>query len=495
MPQQTASATKANARTAVAQDMRAYDFNTTTSAGNAGGTTAVCTAYIGDDTDLHVNKWILLTSGANIGEYRQVSGFTNASGTFTVRNAFTAQVANSVTFEIYTFKPSDFTLAVNKATQNNPTSLFRPYYAYVVADTIENLGRKTLGVPRDIVRALRLYMEHYPSKLLEDFFRRADSATTLGADWTAVTGTGGISSERLYSVTDANADLFEATLGEDMPDGMIDTILRGTLASTTVYRVPVPYFRMLEDRDGNRDTNNYLCLRLRATATNSGGAIDLRKVDGGTESSLSEVAVTTSDGVDYVVRVRFEGNRIRVWVDDVELIQYELQGLNLKYLDGARAGIRWDLAGAPATAARVDNIRFHKIVPFREIHDWEQSSDLRTIRVPALGNHNLLLPDRFCMVEGMAPLSLLAADTTAGSLASDTTAALQITTTEAAWRLLIALAKEQMYHMAAEVGGTWDGDESDQKLYQQGAIGASLEVAKLKATNAMRLPAPTIRRP
>lgn len=494
MPQQTASATKANARQAVAQDMRAYDFGTTTSAGNAGGTTLVASAYIGDETDLHVNKWILITSGSNNGEFRQVSAFTNASGTFTVRNAFTAQVASAVTFQIYTFKPSDFTLAVNKATRNNPDSLFRPYYGYMIADAANNAARKTLGVPRDIVRAVRLFMEDRPSRVLEDFFNRANSTTSIGGEWTATTGTWGVTSERGYSVTDANADLITYDPG-DLQDGTLEILLRGTLASATVYRVPVLCFRILEDYLGAIDTNNYLCLRLRATATNTGGAIDLRKVDGGTESSLTETAVTTSDGTDYVVRVRFEGNRIRVWVDDVELITYELQGLNLKYLEGVRVGVRWDTGGAPATAARFDNVRVHKIVPFREIHDWEQSSDLRTIRVPALGQHNLLLADRFCMIEGVAPLSLLAADTTAGALASDATAALEITTTEAAWRLLIALAKQEMYRSAAETGGTWDGEESDQALYAQKALEAAAEVSRLKATNAMPYPAPSIRRP
>lgn len=475
--------------------MRARQIGTTTSAGNAGGTTVVASAFIGDGTDLHVNKWIAPTSGTSAGQFRQVSAFTDASGTFTVRNAFSAQIASGVTFDLYTFSPLDFVKAINAAIRKSSGALFRQYQGYVITDTALNAARTGLGVPRGIVKASRLLMENTSSKVMEDHFARAASTASIGGEWTATTGTWGVTGERGYSVTDADADLI--TYDADLPDGMLEILVRGTLASATTYRAPVLCFRLLEDYLGAIDTNNYLMLRLRATATNAGGAIDLRKMDAGTESSLTEVAVTSSDGVDYIVRVRFEGSRIHVWVDDVELITYELLGLNMKYLEGKRVGVRWDKGGAPATAARIDNFRAHRIVPFSDLRDWGQSSDLRTIRVPAMGRHRLLLPDRYCLVEGTAPLSLLTESATAGDLvdATDTAAVLQLTTTEDAYALLVAAAKKEMYELSSQPGGSFDGDESDQARYAQAKQQAEADYRELLHKNSMPYPSPSIRRP
>ena len=480
----------------------AFRRGTTSSAGNAGGTTAVASALIGLGTDHFVDMWLLCIS-SNAGEFRRITAFTSASGTITVANAFTAQVGSGVTFEIWVFRPDMLTLAGNRAIPKVYPSVCRIYEGYVLSDA----DRQMYGVPRDILHVWNIQYESRDSEDMDDHFARANSATDPGTGWTATAGTWGVTSERLYSVTDADAD--HLTHNPDEPelwDGLIEVIVRGTLANASTYRVPVPTFRIFEDRNGDIDTNNYLSVRLRATGTNSGGAVDLRKMDAGTETSLTEVALTTSNGVDYLVRILFVGNRIRVWVDDVEVITYELQGLNLKYAhQGKRVGIRWDVGGSPATAARVDDYRSHRIVPFMEIRDWEELGDGRTIRIPAQGRFSGMrgrsmarpatdsLNERWLRFIGTSPLTLMATDTTNGTLASYTTAVLEIATTDPAWQLLLAQSLVELYDYVMQFG--YEGNEEDLNKLAQAAAKAANDLQGLKRSNSMVLPSPSFRRP
>lgn len=105
---------------------------TTTSAGNAGGTTLVSTALpdedFGGDDEAFNSFWVLITSGTNNGEIRRVartSGYTASTGTLTVTRAFTAQVATSVTFELHRYDPRIKHMAINRALNHVWPHIFR----------------------------------------------------------------------------------------------------------------------------------------------------------------------------------------------------------------------------------------------------------------------------------------------------------------------------------------------------------------------------------
>lgn len=456
------------------------------------------THLAGAGTDHYVDMWLLCTDGANAGEFRRITGYTSASGTFTVGRAFTAQVASGVNIQVHAFQPDLYTWAFNRAIQKAYPQVSRIYEGYTLVDA----DRMQWGVPRDIRHVYQVLYESRDSEDFSDMFARANSATDPGTGWTATAGTWGVTSERLYSVTDANAD--HLTHNPDQPelwDGLIEAIVRGTLNSGTTYRSPALTFRIFEDRSEAIDTNNYLLVRLL------NGAVDLRKVDGGTESSLDTESITTSDGVDYLVRVLFVGNRIRVWVDDVERITYELLGLNLKYAhEGRRVGIRWDVGGSPATAARVDNYRCHRLVPFRQIPDWSQEGDGRTLRIPALGRFSgmvsgpqMALPrdnnvkQRWLKIVGTSPLTLMASDTTNGTLASYSTAVLELETTDPAWQVLLNYAVIELYNYVMQFA--YEGDPEDLSRLALRAQQAQQDLKELTKYNSMVLPAPSIRRP
>lgn len=121
----------------VAEEFGDYRALTCTSAGNAGGTTLVST-HFGDWTEGDngfPGWWIKITSGTNDGEIRRVlgtGGYTASSNTVTVGRAFTAQVADAVTFELYEYRPADYLDATNAAVRRLHPSL----YLHVIDESI-----------------------------------------------------------------------------------------------------------------------------------------------------------------------------------------------------------------------------------------------------------------------------------------------------------------------------------------------------------------------
>src|SRR3990167_3232310 len=88
-----------------------YSF-TTTSAGNAGGTTIVSTHLQdlpgGNDDDAFENWHFHLTSDTNTGESRRASGSAQSTSTVTVARAYTGQVATSVTGVAHRHPAADY---------------------------------------------------------------------------------------------------------------------------------------------------------------------------------------------------------------------------------------------------------------------------------------------------------------------------------------------------------------------------------------------------
>lgn len=87
----------------------------TSVAGLAGGTTVVDASLGGVGDDRFERWWARCRSGTNDGEHREVSDFVSVGGTVTVREAFTAQVANGVTFDLTQYNPGLVYTALDEA--------------------------------------------------------------------------------------------------------------------------------------------------------------------------------------------------------------------------------------------------------------------------------------------------------------------------------------------------------------------------------------------
>ena len=109
--------TREASRVLVTQELGGSAFTalTTSAAGNAGGTTMVDVSLAGTGNDRFEGWWVVITSGTSDGEIREISDFVSSSGTITVREAFSAQIANAVTFELHRYNPLTIHNALNEA--------------------------------------------------------------------------------------------------------------------------------------------------------------------------------------------------------------------------------------------------------------------------------------------------------------------------------------------------------------------------------------------
>lgn len=90
--------TREQIRVAVGYNLGALYVSSTTS--EVDTSSVVDTTLRGGD-DAHNGKWIVITSGANIGAIRQVSDYTQSSTDMTVAPAFSNAVASGVTYELW----------------------------------------------------------------------------------------------------------------------------------------------------------------------------------------------------------------------------------------------------------------------------------------------------------------------------------------------------------------------------------------------------------
>ena len=423
-----------------------YHTRATTAGGST--TTLVIGALSGNGQEYVTvdEPWYLCNDGTNAGEYRRAVSF--ATITVTTGELFTNTVATDVSVDSYPYPPNLYTQAVNLALARIWRSCYRTVHGHLIPN-----GRY-YALPRNMRAAIKI--EQVGRQIVKDLFNRANSTTDPGPNWTAVSGdTAGVISEEFYFVTDADGDT--VTKDVDLKNGFIKVTLRGTTNHETVYRIPAILFRMREDYAGAVDTTTTLVVRLIGTGAYvasplSGGRVELRKNDGGTESVLASAAHTSVNGTNYVVEVEFKGTLIEVWVDDVQLISYTLLGGDLKYLDYPQMSFRLDKAGAPATAARIDSVYAYSLDSAIEWRDWENNDDELSLKLPAYGRRG---PGSLLRVEGKQVLTALTADTTAGALAADTTAVLEISATEPAYRKLVNVAAAELRRLVGDP--EWEG--------------------------------------
>ncbi len=472
MPSAVSVVTKAVARQALSERLNDWWLTETTNTGNVGKTTAVSSSLIGQGDNAVADKYQLITEGTNNGEWRLITTSENDDGTTTAILAYTAQVASSTTWELHTFPPAMLHRAINLAITDAYPAVYRPITGFALGVN----GQAWYNTPRAMQDILRVSVM-VQDKVVKDDFNRSTNASTAGTDYTASVGTWGIVDQKLYSESDDDGDLLYRDV--EIKDGLWQATVAGSLDSDTDYRSPVLVFR--KDAD---DADTYLGVRLR------NNLVQLLRVSNGTTTVLSSAALTTSNGVDYIVRVWAVGAWVRVFVDSVEYISYQLLGTDAKYANYDQAGFRLDKGGTPSSSARWNDWRVHKAGNFVEISDFEQAPDRRAFRLGAAGYTPDLQNESLIVIEGRAPLTVLPADTLAGTtygdVGDDSTATLEIATDDPAWQLLLDYAVARLYRLAAQPGSPFSPD--DRAMYAAAAQAELANAERLKGKAAMPRP-------
>ena len=181
---------------------------------------------------------------------------------------------------------------------------------------------------------------------VSDSFNRGNSTTTMGtADtgqaWGYFVGTWGISSNRAYCVSDANAR--GARISTGLLNAKVQCGMYGEINSLVTNRVPNLIFHY-------GDSNNFLYARV------FNGNAELYKYDGGAASLLASAVQAMADGVEYTLTAAFMENNINIAVDGVSLIDHVLAGGDTKYAAYASVGFWLEKTGSPTIAARWDNL-------------------------------------------------------------------------------------------------------------------------------------------
>ena len=105
---------------------------TTSSDGTVDKTTLVDTSLAmlngGNDDDFCVGWYVVITSGSADTEISRVSGYAQSTNTITVSPAFTAQIANTVTYELHQYHPTAKRNALNRAGDQVFPDIYLPVY-------------------------------------------------------------------------------------------------------------------------------------------------------------------------------------------------------------------------------------------------------------------------------------------------------------------------------------------------------------------------------
>lgn len=144
---------------------------TTTSAGNAGGTTLVSTELAGGlDTNRYHNAWVYVYDGAQAGQLRRVgnNALNTTSGELTVSVAFGGQIAQGVGVEIHRLLPPirhDGYIGVRECINNALQECWVPRRLPIT------------GVANQLEYALSAYADVLDIEAIHEFYGPADSAT------------------------------------------------------------------------------------------------------------------------------------------------------------------------------------------------------------------------------------------------------------------------------------------------------------------------------
>lgn len=410
---------------------------------------------VGPDYFIGANalQWVLVEAATQsiVGQYRRIISVTPSSGNmvFTVDRAFTATITDADTVSFHRYRPDRFTAAYNTVVQTNEALLYKLQQISFPARSMVY----DYGLPVGFTDVHRVLVDHEHAKVLRDRFDRTASTSDPGIGLVAVSGTWGVnSSEQLYSSSDTASDILKLTPdpNENMKNANIHIEARfkgdvnsdnaGGLATGTDYRT----FAILP---AYKDATNFLAVYMLDSV------VAIAKADGGVVTPvLTSAATTTTNNVWYRLVVRMVGDRVLVWVDGVQKLNYQLTGTNTRYLEYEGVAVELLKSGTPTIDMVVDDLLVSHIVPTAEIGDWEVSRDRTQMRFGVRTTPYAFEDDQIVTVEGTAALSRLGADTT-GALGTLTTDTVEMASTDIEYDFLLAkVAAAVMRRQAMDIG-------------------------------------------
>lgn len=464
MPVYVATATPADYRQAVAQHPLVNDWFPGTSTG-AGTTTTIVDSGLSGWGDNEFQEWYALqgSGGGAPGEWRTVDSFTGS--TLTLRTANSVSLGNAKAYNLHKHRPDWYTMAGNTALRKLDRLVYRPVRGALLVPQYSQVAVTSASLPRNMRRATRIYSAGW--LVLNDPFTRGN-ATTPGNGWSPTVGAWGITSNRLYCVSDTDGDLMVRDFIAK------DVFIQSTVVATFANGSPDLVFR-----GSANDATNYLVVVLTATT------VALKKVDASAaDSTLQSATGTFTTSVDHVVRIHAIGTRVLVWVDDVLYIDYQLLAGDVKYAEYTYAGFRLRRTGASA-AGWDDYSIFSCTSGEMDLSDWSQDHMSEVVTFDHyLDPYDLLLVDGQALASAMPAATYSSAG--AGTLASDTTAVMEIATTDPAWELLVTQGVAELMRLARSAARS----DSDRAYYDNQLREAEMLLVKLRETH--RMPSPRV---
>lgn len=123
--------------------------STTTSAGNAGGTTIVDTALEAFGDNRLVGQYIRITESTCLNQVRRITANTQSTGSVTVAPAFSAQIASGIDYQLHKYEPRKKFYALDSARIPAAEFVFRLIYDETL--TTDGLSRQ-FDIPSSIRR-------------------------------------------------------------------------------------------------------------------------------------------------------------------------------------------------------------------------------------------------------------------------------------------------------------------------------------------------------
>lgn len=475
MPTVLPSSSVAEIRAALLPEVQGQLYaGTTTSAGNAGGTTGIDSALGNFDADRFLNWWLLRDATL---EYRRISASATSTGAMTWLVAMATQFGSGAAYQLFKFDPSLVTRAIQAAivTAYNDRKVFRPANGFIVPNQPGVGERNVYALPSSIDTVWGVRRLAGSQKFFADF------ATYSG--FTDVMGTGSVSSGAFVFTTSADGNLVVLTSDPNLRDGYVSLDHAGD--NDADFDVLCPVFRYI-------DSANYLW--VRTVNDGSTDEVQLMRRSVGVDSEVAAVAFSTTSATRYRTEVYYVGRRVQVWVDGRQYLDHLLSHDDIKYLNGTNVGIRESKSGAPGTAAAAEDFRCHAVQDgWLDVRDWKQDGELLVYggrgTAPGLGSDGLLY------VMGGAPLTQPGSDTStkvgAGTLnAADATDVMEIASSDPAFRTFLRYVEHHLYLMLSRPGVV---DDADEAAGWERAAAQALTIAR--GMKGMPRPAPRIKTP
>jgi hypothetical protein len=193
------------------------------------------------------------------------------------------------------------------------------------------------------------FLNTYRSRLVvNDSFNRADNATSLtktdnGLTWAPINGTWGISGNKCIPVSKNHNDI--VSVDSTNKPAIFYCDFTGALSNSSNFSVPSLLLKFI-------DASNFIQVTFLPPTT-----LVLGKKDNDAFSNLSVIGISLQDNVVYKMKVEITQEKIKVYVNDAQMIDYTLSDTDkTKFLAATKSGLRLQRGGTPTTEATIDNL-------------------------------------------------------------------------------------------------------------------------------------------